>query len=163
MAHFAELDEDNIVIHLHIIGDDTPTSNGPLGDNDMHVDGETYCQNLFKTSHVYKQTSPSGSFRGKPARKGDTYDAANNRFVGPKPFPSFVLNETILIYQAPVAPPMGSGGDQSILQYSTTDDNGDPLTLFYDVIWDEDNVRWRGLKDVGSCYWNPNTSTWIEE
>ena len=58
---------------------------------------------------------------------------------------------------------MGSGGDQSILQYSTTDDNGDPLTLFYDVIWDEDNVRWRGLKDVGSCYWNPNTSTWIEE
>ena len=85
MAHFAELDEDNIVIHLHIIGDDTPTSNGPLGDNDMHVDGETYCQNLFKTTHVYKQTS--SSFRGKFASKGDTYDAANNRFVGPKPFP----------------------------------------------------------------------------
>tara|TARA_R100000781_G_scaffold29729_1_gene21829 strand:+ start:545 stop:1045 length:501 start_codon:yes stop_codon:yes gene_type:complete len=166
MAHFAELDEDNIVIHLHVIGDDTPTSDGPLGNNDMHVDGETYCQNIFKTTHVYKQTSASGSFRGRLARKGDTYDAANDRFVGPKNFPSFVLNETTLIYEAPVAPPMGSGGDQSIMQYSssvTTDENGDPLILFYDVKWDEDNVRWRGVKDVGSCYWDPNTSTWIEE
>lgn len=190
MAHFAELDEDNIVIHLHVIGDDTPTSDGSLGDNDMHVDGETYCQNIFKTTHIYKQTSPSGSFRGKLARKGDTYDAANDRFVGPKPFPSFVLNETTLIYEAPVAPPMGSGGDQSIMQYLSTIDTytqedvdndvypegheqegqrindyavGDPLTLFYDVKWDEDNVRWRGVKDVGSSYWDPNTSTWIEE
>ena len=163
MAHFAELDEDNIVIHLHVIGNDIPTSDGPLGDNDMHVDGETYCQNLFTTTHIYKQTSPSGSFRGRFARKGDTYDAANDRFVGPKNFPSFILNETTLIYEAPVAPPMGSGGDQSIMQYSSTDDNGDPLTLFYDVKWDEDNVRWRGIKDVGSSYWDPNTSTWIEE
>ena len=47
MAHFAELDEDNIVIHLHVIGDDTPTSDGPLGDNDMHVDGEEYCRTIF--------------------------------------------------------------------------------------------------------------------
>ena len=85
---------------------------------------------------------------------------------------------------------MGSGGDQSIMQYSSTIDTytqedvdndvypegheqegqrindyavGDPLTLFYDVKWDEDNVRWRGVKDVGSSYWDPNTSTWIEE
>ena len=164
MAHFAELDEDNIVIHLHIIGNDIPTSNGPLGDNDMHVDGETYCGKLFKSeSNTWKQTSFSGSFRGKFASKGDTYDAANNRFVGPKHFTSFVLNETALIYEAPVAPPMGADGNQSIMQYLTTDDNGDPLTLFYDVKWDEDNVRWRGIKDVGSSYWNPNTSTWIEE
>ena len=166
MAHFAELDEDSIVIHRHLIGDDTPTSNGPLGENDMHVDGEEYCRALFNKHKVlgfYKQTSPTGSFRGKFACKGDTYDAANDRFVGPKRFPSFVLNETTFIYEAPVAPPMGSGGDQSIMQYSTTDENGDPLTLFYDVKWDEDNVRWRGLKDVGSCYWDPNTSTWIEE
>ena len=58
---------------------------------------------------------------------------------------------------------MATGSRTPWVRRQFFDDNGDPLTLFYDVKWDEDNVRWRGIKDVGSSYWDPNTSTWIEE
>ena len=157
MAIFAELDQDKIVIRKFVIGDDVPTTDGPLGENDMHPDGEEYCRALFnihKVAGFYKQTSPTSSFRGKHAAKGDTYDEVNDRFVPVKPFPSFIFNETKCIWEAPVAPPM---------EPQATDENGKTITVFYDTLWDEDNLRWRGLKDEGSSYWDPNTSTWIEE
>lgn len=157
MAIFAELDQDKIVIRKFVVGDDVPTTDGPLGENDMHPDGEEYCRALFnihKVAGFYKQTSPTSSFRGKHAIKGDTYDEVNDRFVPVKLFPSFVFNETKCIWEAPVAPPM---------EPQDTDENGKTITVFYDMFWDEDNLRWRGLKDGGSSYWDPNTSTWIEE
>ena len=54
MAHFAELksevdptgftsDTHLVVQRVVVIGNDVPTSNGLLENNDMHVDGETYC------------------------------------------------------------------------------------------------------------------------
>jgi hypothetical protein len=55
MAHFAELDENNIVKRVVVIGNGVPTSDGPLGENDMHPDGETYVANLL--GGRWKQTS----------------------------------------------------------------------------------------------------------
>ena len=48
MAHFAELDNSNTVIRVVVVGNDVETAAGPLGENDMHVDGETWCINFFK-------------------------------------------------------------------------------------------------------------------
>ena len=56
MAHFAELkskvdptgftsDEHLVVERVVVVGNDVETAAGPLGDNDMHVDGETWCIN----------------------------------------------------------------------------------------------------------------------
>ena len=42
MAHFAELDENNNVLRVCVVDDNIETSDGPLGENDMHVDGETW-------------------------------------------------------------------------------------------------------------------------
>ena len=56
MAHFAELDKGNVVKRVIVVGNDVPTVAGPLGENDMHVDGETWCQNFFKGGN-WKQTS----------------------------------------------------------------------------------------------------------
>ena len=58
MAHFAELkskvdptgftsDEHLVVERVVVVGNDVETAAGPLGDNDMHVDGETWCINFF--------------------------------------------------------------------------------------------------------------------
>ena len=55
MAHFAKLDENNIVLEVVVIGNDIPTSNGLLAKNDMHPDGEQYCRNLFKVNNNFKQ------------------------------------------------------------------------------------------------------------
>ena len=59
MAHFAELkamtdptgftsDPHQVVQRVVVVGNDVSTAAGPLGENDMHVDGETWCVNFFK-------------------------------------------------------------------------------------------------------------------
>ena len=67
MAHFAELkamtdptgftsDSHQIVQRVVVVGNDVETAAGPLGENDMHVDGENWCVNFFKGG-IWKQTS----------------------------------------------------------------------------------------------------------
>ena len=71
MAHFAELDGNNIVTRVIVVGNDVTTAAGPLGENDMHVDGETWCVNFFKGGN-WKQTSYNNNFRKQYAGKGYT-------------------------------------------------------------------------------------------
>ena len=57
----------------------------------------------FKTDQPF----PDG---GVPLRKnyagiGDTYDSVRDAFYGPQPYPSWSLNETSCIWEAPVAYP----------------------------------------------------------
>ena len=67
MAHFAELkskvdptgftsDTHQVVERVVVVGNDIPANGGTLGDNDKHVDGETWCSNFFKGGS-WKQTS----------------------------------------------------------------------------------------------------------
>ena len=57
MAHFCRIEQETdptgfttdthwIVKQVVVVSNDIETSNGRLGDNDMHVDGETWCQNF---------------------------------------------------------------------------------------------------------------------
>ena len=62
MAHFAELDANNVVQRVVVVGNDVTTANGPLGENDKHVDGESWCINFFKGG-TWKQTSYNSSFQ----------------------------------------------------------------------------------------------------
>jgi len=90
MAHFAELDENNVVKRVVVIGNDVPTADGPLGDNDMHPDGEAYCNKLF--GGTWKQTSYSHSFRKKYAGAGNIYDPVKDKFLSQQPYPSWSLD-----------------------------------------------------------------------
>jgi hypothetical protein len=68
-----------------------------------------------RTGDVYKQTSYNThggvhSLGGTPLRKnyagiGYTYDAGRDAFIPPKPYASWVLNETNCLWDAPVAYP----------------------------------------------------------
>ena len=104
MAHFAKLDENNVVTNVIVIGNAVPTSNGPLGENDMHPDGEAYCTKLL--GGKWKQTSYNHRFRKQYAGKGYTYDSVNDVFITPKPYPSWTLNSNF-DWQPPVAMPLG--------------------------------------------------------
>ena len=117
MASFAKLDENNVVTNVIVVGDDVPTSNGPLGDNDMHVDGETYCAKTF--GGTWKQCSSSGAFRKQNAGIGDTYDAVKDKFIRPQPYPSWTWED--YDWNPPVPYP--------------EDD-----TMLY--IWDEEGQQW---------------------
>jgi hypothetical protein len=106
MAHFAHLDANNIVKKVSVVSNDIETSNGPLGDNDMHVDGETWCANFHNDPKAawttrenivaWKQTSYNNNFRKQYASLGGTYDPVRDEFVKPADpeKPSWVLNAT---------------------------------------------------------------------
>lgn len=84
MAHFAQLDADNVVLDVIVINNavikDLPfPESEPLG--------VAFCQSLYGADTVWKQTSYSANFRGAYAGIGYTYDAVTDTFVAPPPPP----------------------------------------------------------------------------
>jgi len=114
MAHFAQIDSNNIVTQVIVVAD------ADMADSQGNYDesiGITFCQNLLGGN--WKQTSYNTqggvhSNGGTPFRKnyagiGYTYDSGRNAFIPPKPFNSWVLNETTCLWNAPVAMPSDAG------------------------------------------------------
>jgi len=103
MAHFAEIDENGVVLRVLVV------------DNAQENDGQNFLANTLglggtwlKTS--YNTTGGVHTSGGTPFRKnyagiGYTYDSVRDAFIAPKPYPSWVLNEESCVYEAPVAKP----------------------------------------------------------
>lgn len=103
MAHFAELDENNVVLRVIVVSNaDALDENG----SESETVGAAFCQNLFGGTWV--QTSYNGNIRKNYAGVGYTYDAALDAFVPSKIYPSWVLNSDTAQWEAPV--PMPSDG-----------------------------------------------------
>ena len=119
MAHFAELDTDNIVIQVIVINnEDILDSNG----NESEDIGISFCQDLFGSDSNWKQTSYNNTFRKNYAGIGYTYDETRDAFIAPKPYPSFVLNEDTCQWEAPVSYPVTLPGEV--------------------YTWDEETIQW---------------------
>ena len=141
MAHFAELDNSNTVIRVVVVGNDVTTAAGPLGENDMHVDGETWCVNFFKGG-TWKQTSYNNNFRKQYAGKGYTFDAAKDKFISPQPHASWSLDGND-DWQAPVTYPTDT--EDKVISWDeagqkwTAQDHSDPVNNFN---WDASALAW---------------------
>lgn len=87
MAHFAELDDQNIVLRVIVV------HNNELLDNSVESEakGIAFCKALFGGN--WKQTSYNANIRKNYAGIGFTYDSARDAFIPPKPGDSWVLNE----------------------------------------------------------------------
>jgi hypothetical protein len=84
MAHFAELDQNNIVTRVLVVNnDDITDSNG----QEQESLGITLLQSLLGAEATWVQTSYNANFRGKYAGIGDTYDLVADEFVAPEPDP----------------------------------------------------------------------------
>lgn len=104
MAHFAELDANNVVLRVVVVGNaDTADANGVEKE---HI-GAAFCERLF--GGTWKQTSYNGNMRKRYAGIGYTYHADLDAFVAPKPFASWVLNNTTAEWEAPVPMPVEEG------------------------------------------------------
>lgn len=100
MAHFAKLDENNVVTEVIVVSNkDTSDVNGV----EKEYIGAAFCEKLF--GGTWKQTSYNANFRKHYAGIGYTFDATRNAFIPPKPHASWVLNETSCSWEAPVAMP----------------------------------------------------------
>ena len=95
MAHYAFLDENNIVTEVITGIDETELIEG--------LDTETWYGNF--RGQVCKRTSYNGNIRKNYAGIGFTYDAARDAFIAPKPFNSWTLDEATCKWQAPTPYP----------------------------------------------------------
>ena len=101
MAHFAEIDGNNIVKRVIVVGDadcnggDFPTS---------EASGAAFCNKLL--GGTWKQTSYNNNFRKRYAGTGYKYDADLDMFISPQPYASWTLNSEG-DWEAPVAKPEG--------------------------------------------------------
>ena len=117
MAHFAELDENNIVLRVVVISNDDL-----VGENSQESEalGIQVCRKIFGAGTNWAQTSYNGNFRKKYAGIGDKYEPAADVFYWPEaPFPSWTLDSNF-DWQPPT--PMPTDGKR----YS----------------WDEESLSW---------------------
>jgi hypothetical protein len=88
MAHFAKLDDNNIVLAVHVVNNDVITVNG----NESEQAGIEFLSGLHGHSK-WKQTSYNGSFRKNYAGINYTYDQSRDAFIPPKCHEEAILNE----------------------------------------------------------------------
>jgi hypothetical protein len=100
MAHFAQLDANNVVTQV-IVVDNKDTSDA-AGVEKEHI-GAAFCERLL--GGTWKQTSYNANFRKNYAGIGYTYDADRDAFIPPKPYASWVINNETCVWEAPVAQP----------------------------------------------------------
>ena len=99
MAHFAQLNEQNIVTQVIVVANEELLDNGI----ESEQKGKTFCQSLFDGSWV--QTSYNGNIRKNYAGIGYTYDSQRDAFIPPQPYPSWALIEETCQWAAPIAMP----------------------------------------------------------
>jgi|TARA_R110000765_G_scaffold126787_2_gene224745 hypothetical protein len=96
MAHFAELDKNNIVLRVCVI------------DDAHEADGENWCANF--SGGTWKQTSYNNTIRKRYAGVGMFYDSTKNKFISPQPYASWSLNSND-DWKAPTALPEDGAWD----------------------------------------------------
>lgn len=137
MAHFAQINEDNIVIDIMKINDDYEDYGEDYINNVCMIPGR-----WIKTSYNTlgnKHKHGGAPFRGNYATIGGTYDPIRDVFLHRKSTPSMVLNEETLFWEYPVPFP-----DIIILppKKTLTDIPGRIIESYYDYVWNEDIVNW---------------------
>ena len=110
MAHFAKLNNENIVEKVEVVSNDIAKTEQA---------GVDFLNNLYNTNDTWKQTSYNtyGGVHllgGTPFRKnfagiGYKYNQTKDAFIPPRPFDSWTLNETTCLWEAPVAKPNDNG------------------------------------------------------
>ena len=93
MAHYAFLDQNNIVTEVIVGKDETDTSQ----------DWEQFYGEF--RNQVCKRTSYNGNIRKNYAGIGYTYDSQRDAFIAPQPFPSWLLDEETCQWSAPTPMP----------------------------------------------------------
>lgn len=145
MAHFAQLDENNIVVYV------TPVDNEILTDENGIEHDHLAIEHLQNTvpipdTHVWKKTSYNNNFRGRYAGIGFRYDEELDAFIRPQPYPSWSFNSETTDWDPPTPKPPENEN------------------VYWE--WDENTKTWIDLYD-GQGYkpanpdnfvWNPETN-----
>jgi hypothetical protein len=115
MAHYAFIDENNLITEVIVGRDENETVDG-IGDWEQHY-AEVRGQRCLRTSyntrggvHYNPETGEPSDDQSKALRfnyagVGFTYDEERDAFIPPKPYPSWVLDEATCLWESPVSYP----------------------------------------------------------
>lgn len=103
MAHFAELDQNNVVTQVVVVHNNELLDDGV----ESEAKGIAFLASLYGHSR-WKQTSYNATIRKNYAGIGFAYDAERDAFIPPQPFPSWTLGDDCL-WHAPVPMPTEGG------------------------------------------------------
>lgn len=169
MAHFAKLNDNNIVESVQVFDNDLQTPYGTVGSSNMNPNIENWIGKTF--GGRFKQCSYNSNFRGNYPGIGDTFDEEHNEFIPKQNFPSWTYSYSEHKWKPSIAFP-------NFIQYysifeglenklSVAVDNG----IYYNnVDWDEVNQLFFGWKFISGvkpdpvilkkCTWNG--TVWTE-
>ena len=112
MAHWAQLDENNVVINITV------------GDNNDPNNDEGYQWLVDNIGGTWVKTSYNNNIRKRYAIIGGTYSEEYDAFIPPKPFASWILNDTTCQWDSPISYP--------------SLDSKNPRDYF----WNEETISW---------------------
>lgn len=101
MAHFAELDENNVVKQVIVVNNDVIDY---LSFPESEPAGVAFCQSLLGPESRWAQTSYSASFRYNYAGVGYSFDpsaGSSGAFIAPQPGPDWTLNTETYQWEPP--------------------------------------------------------------
>ena len=134
MAHFAQLDENNVVTQVIVVSnDDCSDSNG----TESESIGVAFCQKLLGAETNWKQTSYNENMRGNYAGIGYTYMenvatlgvGSTDIFIAPQPHASWTVGVATASWYPPANP-----GSQPAL----TDEEREAGKYY---VWNESNYQ----------------------
>ena len=153
MAHFAEIDENDIVLRIIVVSNDEILDEEGVETESI---GQQFCTDLLGGTWV--QCSYNSNIRGRYARIGDTYDSDLDLFILPKPFPSWSLAEDTGGWEPPTPYIVGYIWDEDTLSWVKPDA---PFAS-----WEWNDLRWIApvdYPDDGLAYnWDEDSLSWVE-
>jgi hypothetical protein len=127
MAHYAFLDENNIVTEV-IVGKNEGEDGIDWQSQYSAIRGQV-CKRTSYNTHGGVHSSGGTPYRKNYAGLGYMYNAIRDAFIPPRPYASWVLDEQTCLWNAPVAMPEDAG-------------TGDPPKRYQ---WDEVTTSWKEL------------------
>lgn len=98
MAHFAQLDENNVVLNVVVVSNsDTADENG-IENEEI---GIQFLKSIFGENTTWKQTSYNNNIRKRYAGIGGTYNEILDAFIPPKPYDNWIFDEVELYWTYP--------------------------------------------------------------
>jgi len=130
MAHFARLDENNFVIDVTVIVNEVIVDDQGQENEQIGID---FCKQLFGEDTKWIQASYNGNIRGRYPGIGFKYDSDIDKFVGPKPYPSWTLDPNTGDWVPPIPKPQ---------------ETQEQIDKFITYMWSEEENNWitRSLK-----------------
>lgn len=123
MAHYALLDNNNVVTQVFVGRDEDDLAEG-VTDWEVYYAPEGFtCKRTSYNTAGGVHSGGGTPFRKNYAGIGYTYDAGRDAFIPPQPYPSWVLNEDTCLWDAPTPMPEIAEGD-------------------HQPVWDEDTQSW---------------------